>query len=311
MRWTDNVLREYVLPELKPDVVIDWLGPLDSAQHAYGVGSPEAKAALRQIDDSLAQTIATLESLGRLSRTDIIVTSDHGFAHHRERVDIVGRLIAAGLKAGPASTDLIVASQSESLLFYLPERQVEPLVRFLQNEPSVDAILTRGGTGGLGSVSGTFSFDLIGAAHPVRGANVIASLAWSGDPNAFGVEGAQTIAGSTTGSIPGNASGHGGLNPWVVRNTFVAWGADFQSPRRFDEPVSLADVTPTTLALFGISTPTEPGRGRVLDELVRRDGSTVRVSRRTIETRAGSFASTIVISSVAGHDYVDRASRSR
>ena len=40
MEWTDTVLRDYVLPELRPDVVIDWMGPLDAAQHAHGVGSP-------------------------------------------------------------------------------------------------------------------------------------------------------------------------------------------------------------------------------------------------------------------------------
>ena len=43
MEWTDTVLRDYVLPELRPDVVIDWMGPLDAAQHEHGVGSPEAK----------------------------------------------------------------------------------------------------------------------------------------------------------------------------------------------------------------------------------------------------------------------------
>src|SRR5205085_11594989 len=51
MQWTDTVLRDYVIPDLHPDVVIDWIGPLDSAQHATGPGSPEAKSALRQIDE--------------------------------------------------------------------------------------------------------------------------------------------------------------------------------------------------------------------------------------------------------------------
>ena len=156
--------------------MIDWLGPLDSTQHAHGVGSPEAKDALRRIDESIARTISKIEALGRLGRTDIIVTSDHGFAHHNEGVDLVGRLVAAGLKADRTSTDLVVASQSQSLLFYLPPANVEPLVRFLQREPSVDVIFTRGGSGGRGSVSGTFSLDLIGADHRSRAADVIATL---------------------------------------------------------------------------------------------------------------------------------------
>src|SRR4029450_13895842 len=54
MEWTDTVLRDYVLPELRPDIVIDWMGPLDAAQHDHGVGSREAKHALAAIDGSLA-----------------------------------------------------------------------------------------------------------------------------------------------------------------------------------------------------------------------------------------------------------------
>ena len=305
MQWTDNVLREYVLPELRPDVVIDWLGPLDSTQHAHGAGSPEARQALRQIDDSLARTMAKLDALGRLKSATVIVTSDHGFARHNLQVDLVGRLIAAGLKSDRTSTDLVVASQSQSLLFYLPAANVEPLVRVLQKDPSVDVIFTRGGTGGHGSVSGTFSFDLIGADHKTRGAEVIASLAWTSDRNPHGIQGSHTVNGSTNGPLAGAASGHGGLNPWVVRNTFVAWGADVQPRRRLDAPMSLADVTPTVLTLFGIKPSSGSGRGRVLSELVTREGSTARIGRRTMETRAGDYASTIVISTIAGHDYVD------
>jgi hypothetical protein len=312
MEWTDHVLREYVLPELRPDMVIDWMGPLDSSQHAHGVASPEAMIALRRIDESIARTLSKIRELGRLDRATVVVTSDHGFAHHQESVDMVGRLVAEGLKADRNSTDLIVASQSQSVLFYQDSPNLEPLVRFLQRQPTVDAVFTPGGTAGQGSVSGTFSFDLIGADHPTRAADVIASLAWTSDKNPHGVPGSHAVNGAVTGPLAGAASGHGGLNPWVVRNTLVAWGAGIQAPRRFDEPASLADITPTVLALLGIDTPAGPGgRGRVLTELITRAGSSARVSRRTLETRAGLFSSTIVISSVDGHDYVDSASRRR
>ena len=61
----------------------------------------------------------------------------------------------------------------------------------------MDVIFTRGGTGGQGSVSGTFSFDLIGADHKPRAAEVIASLAWTSDRNTHGVQGSQIVNGST------------------------------------------------------------------------------------------------------------------
>jgi arylsulfatase A-like enzyme len=300
-----------VLPELRPDVVIDWMGPLDSTQHEHGVGSPEALAALREIDQSLARTLATLESLGLLSRTNIIVTSDHGFAHHGASVDVVGRLVDAGLKANRTSTDVIVASQSEAVSFYADATRVEPLVRFLQREEWVDVVFTRGGTGTHGRVSGTFSFDVFGGSHAERAADIVASMAWSSDTNAQGIAGSHTVNGSMSGALRGAASGHGGLSPWVVRNTFVASGPDFQKARRLDLPVSIADITPTIVSLFGLTPTTGPGRGRVLDELLTRAGSSARVVRRTVDTQVGGFTSTIVISSVSGHEYLDSGSRKR
>jgi predicted AlkP superfamily pyrophosphatase or phosphodiesterase len=297
-------------------VVIDWMGPLDSAQHQHGVGSPEAREALRQIDRSLSQTLAALDRPGVSNRTNVIVTSDHGFAHHADGVNVTEALIAAGLKQGRESTEVVVASQSQSVLFYVAGRapaSVERLVRFLQQQPWVDVIFTRGGRDGQGSVTGTFSLDLVRASHPARGADVVASLSWTSQPNAFGAPGTHTVVSAATGPLKGAASGHGGLNPWVVRNTFVAWGPRFSKGRRLDAPVSPADVAPTVLTLIGIEPDAGAGRGRVLRELLS-DGpspESLNVAKRTIRTSAGPYRATLDISTVAGHDYVDGGARQR
>jgi arylsulfatase A-like enzyme len=317
MRWTDTVLRDYVLPELQPDVVIDWMGPLDAAQHAEGVGSPLAKQALAEIDDSLARTIAKIDASGMLNRTDIIIASDHGFARNSEGVDVIRALVTAGLKQAPDSTDLVVANQGPSALFYLSTRDVartERLVRFLQTQPWVDVIFTKGGRDGRGSVPGTFSLDLIPASHPSRGADVAVSLPWTSQPNSYGVPGSHTVLSTITGRREGSASGHGGLNPYEVHNTFIAWGASFKTHTRVSAPVSLADVTPTLLALLGVNgaAPAQ-GRGRVLRELLK-DGpavTSVRTTRRVVTVAAGSYRASVSISTVAGHDYIDSGSRER
>jgi arylsulfatase A-like enzyme len=313
MQWTDTVLRDYVLPVLDPDVVIDWMGPLDSAQHAHGTGSPQALAALRQIDRSLADTLGRLQGLGLSDRTTVVITSDHGFAHHGAGVDAAGRLIAAGLKASRTSTDVVIASQSQSLLLYLADDsldRVEQVVRFLQGEPWADVIFTAGGSGGLGRVSGTFSLDVIGGSHPDRAPDIIVALPWHNEANAFGVQGSQTIASATTGPITSQASGHGGLSPWVVRNTFIAWGRGVPRGRRIDLPVSLADVAPTVLTMLGIAPSAGPWRGRVLDEMLRATPGE-RGARRQVTARAGSFAATLFMSTAGTHDYVDSGSRAR
>src|SRR5262245_3704645 len=318
MQWTDTVLRDYVLPTVRPDVVIDWIGPLDDAQHANGVGSPEAKDALRQIDASIARTLEKLEELRLRERTDVVIGSDHGFARGDYGVDVLGELIRAGLKRDRASSDVIIANQGPSLLLYLPGQtsgQVERLVRFLQEKPWVEVLFTRGGRNDQGSGSGTFSIDVMQGSHPSGGPDVVASLPWGSDPNDYGARGTETVVGNSTGPLRGQASGHGGLDPWVVHNTFIAWGADFKTGARVEVPVSLADVMPTTLTIIGLSDaiPRGKGHGRVLRELLR-DGppvATVRASHRVLTTNAGSYRATVEISTVDGVSYLDTGSRQR
>ncbi len=62
VNWTQRVLREYVLPELAPDVVINWLTEPDHSQHHVGVGSPAAREALRNGDREIAQVLAGLDA---------------------------------------------------------------------------------------------------------------------------------------------------------------------------------------------------------------------------------------------------------
>ena len=309
MVWTDTVLREYVLPELRPDVVIDWMGPLDAAQHDHGVSSPEAKQALTAIDRSLARTIAAIRALTPARPFDIVITSDHGFAQHTRGVNVVQSLIAAGLKASPGSTDVIVASQAQSILFYVPGRDaaaISRLVSFLQRQPWADGVFTRGGRNGLGAVAGTLSLDLTRSSHPLRSADVAVSLEWTSGRNRYGAPGLQTIHSTRTGALTGGGSGHGGLSPWVVRNTLILQGNNFRSRARIDAPASLADLMPTVLKVLGIhADPCGEGCGRVLEEALR--GSPDRrltPARRTVATSSGAYRAGVRVSSVAGHDYV-------
>ena len=325
MEWTDTVLRDYVLPELDPDVIVDWMGPLDAAQHDHGVSSPEAKRALAAIDRSLARTLAAMQALTPARRVDVVITSDHGFAAHASGVNVVQALIGAGLKASATSTDVIVAGQSQSVLFYVPNHDqevVSRLVRFLQQQPWVDVVFTRGGRDGQGTVAGTLSFDLTKGSHPSRAADVAASLSWTSNRNAFGVRGAQTIHSTTTsGPITSGASGHGGLSPWVVRNTLVLWGNDFKSRARVDAPASLADLMPTVLKVLAVEPERcDSGCGRVLEEALRtlphrrsapRPDRRLTPRQRTVTTASGAYRASIRLSSVAGHDYVDQGSRER
>ena len=314
MQWTDTVLRDYVLPELKPDVVIDWEEGVDGNQHSHGAGSPQALAGMKAVDTSIARTLVTLDALELRDRTDIFVLSDHGFAYHAKGVNVVQALVDAGLKAARDSTDVIIANDGQAVLLYVKNHDAARIARvagFLQQQPWADVIFTAPGTGPSGRVAGTFSLDLIHAAHPTRAADIMMSMTWNDDPNPFGVKGSHTVNGSAGGS------GHGGLNPWLVRNTFLAAGPDFKRRAKMTAPAGIPDVAPTILSILKIRDAQAPGSrrsgGRVLRELMKGGpaDATLKSRTRVVTTSAGAYRASVQISSVDGHDYVDKGGRSR
>jgi hypothetical protein len=136
--WTQRVLRDYVLPELKPDVVINWLTEPDHIQHGIGAGSPQARDAIRNDDREVGMLLDRLRALGLADKTNILVISDHGFGHGVFGVDLTGELIKAGLKTGPDSDDVVIASSTQTVLLHVRDRNPErigALVRFLQKQP--------------------------------------------------------------------------------------------------------------------------------------------------------------------------------
>src|SRR5262245_41583763 len=164
--WTQRVLREYVIPKLRPAVVLNWLTEPDHTQHDVGVGSPSAREALRHDDREIAQTLRTLDTLGLTASTAVFVVSDHGFTTNAGSVDVGVELVAAGLKAAPDSTDVVLASSGQAVALHVagrdPER-IARLVSFVQSREWGGVLFTAARASGdpRGRVPGTFSLELI------------------------------------------------------------------------------------------------------------------------------------------------------
>jgi len=88
-----SVTTRVILPMFKernrPFLVVFWSRDPDGTQHNQGdslntlmpgINGPTSLAAIRNADDDLARIRSTLDELGLLDTTDIIVTSDHGFS---------------------------------------------------------------------------------------------------------------------------------------------------------------------------------------------------------------------------------------
>ena len=142
--YTERVLREYVLTELKPDVVLNWFTEPDGSQHEHGPGSPEALATIRNDDRQIGLILERLKQLGLERKTNLFVISDHGFSWHTFNINLDQELINAGLKAGPGSQDVVVANSGTSLV-HVQDRdpaKIKAIVEFLQAQPWAGALYT-------------------------------------------------------------------------------------------------------------------------------------------------------------------------
>jgi arylsulfatase A-like enzyme len=320
--WTQRVLREYVLPELAPDVVINWLTEPDHSQHHVGVGSPAAREALRNGDREIAQVLAGLAA----ASTSVLVVSDHGFTTNTAGVDVAGALIEAKLKAAPDSTDVILASSGQAVALHVQDRdpdRVARLARFIQAQDWGGVVFSAE------RVDGAFPLELInlanrdrglanrdrglanrdrGLANRDRGPDLLFTFPWTSRRSAFGVPGTD-LAAVPAGGAP-YVSDHGSMSPWNVRNTFLAWGAGVKRGITAPAPAGNVDVAPTVLALLGVEG--EAGLdGRAVTEALAGgpDPEQVAVETRIHTAAAGAYRAALQISTVDGRRYVDKSWR--
>ncbi len=329
--WTEKVMREYVIPDLQPDVILNWLTEPDGTEHAFGAGSPEALVTIRNDDRNVGLILDQLKALGLEDKTDIFVVSDHGFGFDKVGVNVNQELINAGLKASLTSDDVVSASSSQTMLLHVKDRnpaQIKKIVKYLQAQDWIGVIFTAADRPDHaahkdqsdqpeGWVKGTFSLDLVHNQNDERGADIIFTFPWSSDRNAFNVQGTDyTENTGTTPTAPrtGNLSGHGSMSPWTVHNTFFAWGVDFKPGVNISVPSSNVDLTPTILALKGIK-PTDQLDGRVLKESFKTGPDEMKVvaKTRTYKTTAnrGAYKTVLQVTEVGNQRYIDKSWRDR
>jgi arylsulfatase A-like enzyme len=260
-----------------------------------------------------------------------MVISDHGFSLHNFKADATRAFIDAGLKSGPESDDVVLASNGQSVLVHVKGRdsqRIRRIAQFLQGQDWADVIFTAGRNPAaatarqsehaskagdeLGWVPGTFSLGLIRQANADRGPDILFTLPWSSAVNSFGVAGKHYIdGGGNTGPLTGTASGHGGMSPWVVRNTLILWGPDFKRGITVRTAAGNVDIAPTILALKGIVG--ERVDGRPLTEALRDgpDEEQIPSETKIMRTEAGRYRAVVQITDVGEYRYIDKGWRIR
>jgi arylsulfatase A-like enzyme len=289
------------LDTVHPDVTFMWLNDPDGTAHANGIGTPLTTRALTMVDAQIGRVEAGLRDRGLLERTDILVTSDHGFSTHTGEMKL-GAIVAPFAKPMPdGSPDLIVA---EGAIYFRrgpdPARRAA-LVQALQARPEVGAIFTapRVSGGPEGVEPGTLSFDVARWNHPSRAAEILVSANWSAAKNEAG------FMGSTT---DGGVAGHGASSPYDVHNTLIAAGPSFRQGAVSNVPTGNVDIAPTVLHLIGVPVP-KVMTGRVIGEGLREPPSSGALdivrSSQSVRTPDGSYSLTAHLTDVAGTRYFD------
>ena len=289
------------LDEVHPDVTFMWLNDPDGTAHANGIGTPLTLKSLSLVDAAIGRIEDTLRSKGLLDRTNVIVTSDHGFSTHTGEWKL-GELVAPFARPLPDGTpDLIVAEGAIHFRAAVDRNRVAAIVAALQKRPAVGAIFTRPHPGGGpdGIISGTLSFDLARWNHPTRSGEILVSANWTAAKNAAGVEGTTT---------DGGVAGHGASSPFDVHNTLIAVGPDFREHATSAVPTGTVDVAPTLLRLVGVTVPASMA-GRVIAEGFKTGPavSSVLITHSTAVARTPdkSYTVTAYFSSAAGKRYLD------
>jgi arylsulfatase A-like enzyme len=288
------------LDEMHPDVAFVWISDPDHTAHSKGVGSEATNDALRLVDAEIGRIEDALRAKGLADRTNLIVTSDHGFSTHTGTLKLAALVAPFAHQLPDGSPDIVVAEGAVHFRAGIDAARVNAIVAMLQQRPEVGAIFTRSKADGAaeGVVPGTLSFGVARWNHP-RSAEILVSANWTREKNEAGYEGKTADSG---------VAGHGTSSPYDVHNTLIAAGPDFREHAVSDVPTGNVDLAPTLLRLLGLSIPASM-TGRVIEEALRNGPSisSLKVDRvtETVKTPDGSYELTAHLSRAAGRTYLD------
>ena len=307
-----DVMTEYVLPERGPAVSLVWFSEPDHAQHAKGVGAPEALRAIREADFQFGRLLRWLEERGQSGNTNVMVVSDHGYSTVTGVVEIEPLLREAGFPPGDQPGGVIVAPNGGSALFYIHRHGVDTndphpssqaaasrLAEWLMTQPWCGALVA---SDAAGKIPGTLPARLVGL-EGQRTPDLAMSFRWDSRPNTAGYRGHVY----STYLAPGQGQ-HGSMSRHETRNVLFAGGPDFKAGVTVASPVGVVDIAPTVLRLLGIAAP-GPMDGRILFEAM--SGGPHAVEWQTVTHQAeravpgDRYRQEITLSTVGDTIYVD------
>lgn len=308
-KWVTDALIRYGFAADGPLISAIWFSDPDGTAHAKGIGSPEAVASIKVVDEQFGRIVSTLKEKGLTSFYNILISTDHGFMTHvgQGRKSLNQLLIGNGFKQSETSEDIVTAGGAIYLKDQNPET-IKKIVALLQPLEFVGAIFTKAAKPGdqQGFVPGTLSFETIHWNH-ARAADILVDANWDNRVNSAGYAGASYLPG---------VAGHGTLSPWDVHIPLIVSGPAFKKGFETDLPTSNVDLAPTVLHILNIPVPAAMN-GRVMNELLQKPAANALKSakKETIETSTiypgGTYKVTLTRTVLGEYQYVDGAKTER
>jgi predicted AlkP superfamily pyrophosphatase or phosphodiesterase len=222
----------------RPALALLWLCEPDHTQHAVPLGSPEHLAVMARADANAGRVVETIKETGNGDDILLIVASDHGHETVDRIIPLETMLIEAGLKEGPGSHDVVVASNIFSAHVYVADEargRIGDIEAFLETAPDVDRVFC--------------GADLARVGHRTDTTLALSVTAKrTDDANEYGVPG---INGAFEDPLSDNTrigcGQHGGLGRFEQHAFLAVKGGGFGAGARSDEETSAVDLAPTVL----------------------------------------------------------------
>ena len=264
--YATDVLVDYVLPKLSPDVALIWYSEPDYAFHYAEIGSPTSRTALKHVDAQLGRILDWIAAQPDSDEIAVIAASDHGHVTTTQQIPLNDLLTAAGFSAREGVLDDAVlattgGNSGEIRVRNGDRRTVERAASWLLEQEFTGMLFARNRNEIEGEYPGTFGFDLVGLAHD-RAPDLFFILRSDDGNDHHGLPGRCLF----TDSVPLGGGLHGGLNRYELNSLLIVSAPNLAGAGTVTRiPAGIIDIAPTILDLVGVA----PAPGMMGASLIR------------------------------------------
>ena len=171
--YAEQVFREHVLAQLKPDVALIWFNEPDTSFHYRFLGSPETLDVLKAVDAAFGRILAWIDAQPDAAGYTVIAASDHGQISMNETLPLsdllkeqghAGRRAAERTLAG-ASFAMTGGNMGEIRILEGGTARRDAIAEWLQEQDFLGLLFSAARNDVEGVVPGSLSLSLVDLDH--------------------------------------------------------------------------------------------------------------------------------------------------